>query len=132
MGPKKTILDYVSNGNLVFASEKASIRNDEAYEILVVELDGKSKTAMTTTRQISTSHSVSFAGTKSRVRTLDAPELRLSMFQRSTGPNGNRIRSPEKTIERASEGISSYICILAAGGEPSTGVHLPHRLQVLS
>ena len=35
-GPRKAILHYVSNGILVFVSEKVSIRNDEAYEILLV------------------------------------------------------------------------------------------------
>jgi hypothetical protein len=44
-------------------------------------------------------------------RRIGAPELRLSMFQRSTGVNGNQIRSEQKTIERAREGISSYIYI---------------------
>ncbi len=61
------------------------------------------------TRLISTTKSVSFREAKIRVLTLDALELRLSMFQHSTGPNATRIGSPEKTIERASEGISSYI-----------------------
>ena len=93
---------------LVFASEKASTRNDEAYDALVVRFDGKSKTAKKPTRQISTTKSVGLTGAKIRVWTLDALELRLSTFQRSTSVNGTRIRAPEKTIERASEGISSY------------------------
>ena len=48
----------------------------------------KRKITKKPTRLISTSHSVSFAGTKSRVRTLGAPELCLSMSQRSWGLNG--------------------------------------------
>ena len=44
---------YVYSGNTVFASEKASTRNDEAYEILFVRFGGKSKTAKSPTRQIS-------------------------------------------------------------------------------
>ena len=55
--------------------------------ILFVSFDGKRKKTKKPTRLISTSHSVSFAGTKSRVRTLSAPELRLSMFQRSRNLN---------------------------------------------
>ena len=44
---------------LVFASEKASIRNDEACEILLVENPEKRKNAKKPTRQISTTKSVS-------------------------------------------------------------------------
>ena len=44
---------YVYSGSVVFTSEKASTRNDEAYEILFVRFDGKSKTAKKPTRQIS-------------------------------------------------------------------------------
>ena len=40
-----------------------------------------------------------------------ALELRLPMFQRSRKGNENRIRAPEKTIERSGEVVSSYIYI---------------------
>ena len=55
---------YVYSGKTVFASEKASTRNDEGYEILFVRFDGKSKTANKPTRQISTTQSVGFNGSE--------------------------------------------------------------------
>ena len=100
---------YVYSEIRFFFERRTPKRSDEPCDILLVEYPEKRKRTKKPTRLISTSHSVSFAGTKSRIRTLGAPELRLSMFQRSRRRNGNHIRAPEKTIERASEGISSYI-----------------------
>ena len=73
------ILHYVSNGILAFASWKVSIRNDEAYEILLVENPEKWKNTKKPTKLISTTKSVSRREAKIRVLTFDAPELRLSM-----------------------------------------------------
>ena len=56
---------YVYSGSLVFTSEKASTRNDEAYEILFVRFDGKSKMAKSPTRQISKTPSVALRRRKS-------------------------------------------------------------------
>ena len=81
---------------LVFATEKTSTRNDEAYEILVVETDGRSKTTKSPTRQISMYQSVLFTGAKIRVSEEEALELRLSMFQSRRGVTGNQIGSAEK------------------------------------
>ena len=55
LGPRgeKGSWSYVYSGKTVFAGEKASTRNDEAYDMLVVSFDDKSKTAKTT-RPIST------------------------------------------------------------------------------
>ena len=71
--------------------------------------DVKSKNAKTQKSRISTTQSVSRSRTKIRVLTLDAPELRLSMFQRSMSLNANQIGSEEKVIINDREGISSYI-----------------------
>ena len=108
---KKLPKRYVYSEIWVFGERRTPKRSDEPDDIPFVSFDGKRKKTKKPTRLISTSHSVSFAGTKSRVRTLDAPELRLSMFQRWRNPNGTHIRPPEKTIERAIEGISSYIYV---------------------
>ena len=104
-GPKQAILHYVSNGNLVFTSEKASIRNDEAYEILLVENPEERKNTKKPTRQISTTKSAGLTGAKIRVLTLDALELRLSMFQRST--NLKRLASgrPKKLSKGLAKGL---------------------------
>ena len=59
---------YVYNRKTVFASGKASTRNDEAYDAPFVRFDGKSKTAKKPTRQISKTVSVGFTEAKNRVR----------------------------------------------------------------
>mgnify|MGYP001418333892 CR=1 FL=1 len=120
---KKLPKRYVYSEIWVFGERRTPKRSDEPDDIPFVSFDGKRKKTKKPTRLISTTLSISFAGTKSRVRTLDAPELRLSMFQRSRRANGPHIRPPEKTIERAIEGISSYgidlhqtVCFIRFGG----------------
>ena len=78
----------VYNGKLDFTSEKASIQNYEAYAIIVVETDGRSKTTKSPTGQISTYQSVGLTGAKNRVSDKEAPELRLSRFQSRRGLTG--------------------------------------------
>ena len=49
-----------------------------------------------------------------------APDLRFSMSQRWINLNASQVRSPQKTIKRASEGISSYIYIYIYRYTPSS------------
>ena len=95
--------------NLVFTREKVSIRNDEAYEILLVENPEQRKSTKKPTRLISTTKSVSRREAKIRVLTLDAPELRLSMFQSRRRVTKTQLASAEKVINLPSHGISSNI-----------------------
>ena len=106
---KKLPKHYVYSGIRVPREENKESGEGPNFEIPVGLFFGRCKKACNTKIEISTSHSVALAGTKNRVWPKVAPELRLSMFQRSIRRNGSRIRPPEKTIERASEGISSYI-----------------------
>ena len=98
---------------MVFTSEKVSIRNDEAYEILLVENLEQRKHTKKPTRLISTSHSVGLTEPKTHVLAKVTPELLLSMFQRSTSPNGTRIRAPEKL----SKGLAERLVLIKT---PST------------
>ena len=100
---------YVYSGKVAFANENKGKRKDEVRDLPGMISDVKSKNAKTQKSRISTTPSVSRSRTKSRVLTLDAPELRLSMFQRSMRPNANQIRAEEKGIINDREGISSYI-----------------------
>ena len=74
---------YAYSGKLGFANEKKGKRKDEVRDLPGMISDVKSKNAKTQKSRISTTQSVFRSRTKIRVLTLDAPELRLSMFQRS-------------------------------------------------